>query len=226
MRTVTFSLLGALSLAGSPMNAADPQTENPYTKIFASIAAPDYPAKAAAEVKRGEPSKQVAVTALVVRAAVGLRPASAPAVVASISREVPDMASIAAYDAADVQPNQAIAIATAASAAAPTQAGKIVNHVCLIVPSEYRNIALAVAKVAPDAGREILNAVAETTPRLKPGIDIALAKRSGNFDLLTLAATLDWAQDTNRVARAGSPPFTPPGPVPLIPPGGLDYSRP
>ena len=98
MRTFATHTLTALLLAGLQVNAADLRTENPYNKVFANIAAPEYPAKAAAEVKQAGASKQASVTILVVRAALGLRPASAPAVAAAIAREVPEMALAAASD--------------------------------------------------------------------------------------------------------------------------------
>ena len=226
MKTFATLSLTALLLAGSQTNAADLRTENPYNKVFANIAAPEYPDKAAAEVKQADASKQASVTVLVVRAALGLRPASAPALAAAIAREVPEMAAMAAYTASAEQPRQAVAIATAAATAAPAQAGKIVSHICTVLPSQYHSIALAVAKVAPDSSREILNAIAESNPSLKASIDQSLASQPGNLDLASVAATLDRAENTNRLSSVGGPPYITPGPQPIIPPAGYDYSRP
>ena len=91
----------------------------------------------------------------VVKGAVGINPAAAPAIVGAIARAVPDMASVAAGAAAAEQPKQASAIAKAAAAAAPSKAGKIVTAVCRAVPNEYRNIAVAVSQVVPASGKEI-----------------------------------------------------------------------
>jgi hypothetical protein len=226
LRTLATLTLTVLLLAGLQVNAADLRTDNPYNKVFASIAAPEYPAKAAAEVKQADASKQASVTVLVVRAALGLHPASAPAVAAAIAREVPEMAAMAAYTASAEQPGQALAIATAAAAAAPAQAGKIVSHICTVLPSQYRSIALVVAKVAPDSGREILSAIAESNPSLKASIDQSLASQQGNLDLADVAAILDRAENTNRLSSVGGPPYVTPGPQPIIPPGGGNYSRP
>ena len=226
MKTFATVTLTALLLAGLRVNAADLLIETPYDNLFANIAAPEYPAKAAAEVKQAAASKQASVTVLVVRAALGLRPASAPAVVAAIAREVPEMAGVAAYTACAEEPRQALAIATAAAAAAPAQAGKIVSHICAVLPSQYRSIALAVAKVAPDSSRQILSAIAESNPRLKASIDQSLAGQQGNLDLAGVAATLDRAENTNRLSSVGGPPYITPGPQPIIPPGGFNYSRP
>ena len=226
MKTFATVTLTALLLAGLRVNAADLLIETPYDNLFANTAAPEYPAKAAAEVKQADASKQASVTVLVVRAALGLRPASAPAVVAAIAREVPEMAGMAAHTASSEQPGRALAIATAAAAAAPSQAGKIVSHICAVLPSQYRSIALAVAKVAPDSSRQILSAIAESNPRLKASIDQSLAGQQGNLDLAGVAATLDRAENTNRLSSVGGPPYITPGPQPIIPPGGFNYSRP
>jgi hypothetical protein len=226
MRTFATLTLTALLLTGLRVNAADLRTENPYNKVFADIAAPEYPDKAAAEIKQAEASKQASVTVLVVRAALGFRPASAPALAAAIAREVPEMAAIAAYTASAEQPRQAVAIAMAASVGAPAQAGKIVSHICTVLPSQYHSIALAVAKVAPESSREILNAIAESNPSLKASIDQSLASQPGNLDLASVAATLDRAENTNRLSSVGGLPYITPGPQQIIPPAGYNYSRP
>jgi hypothetical protein len=226
MRTFATLTLAALLLAGLRVNAADLLIETPYDSLFANIAAPEYPAKAGTEVKQADTSKQASVTVQVVRAALKLSPASAPAVVAAIAREVPEMAAMAAYSACAEQPRQALAIATAVATAAPAQAGKIVSHICAVLPSQYRSIGLAVAKVAPDYCREILNAIAESNPRLKASIDQSLATQQGNLDLADVAAILDRAENTNRLSSVGGPPYITPGPQPIIPPGGFNYSKP
>ena len=226
LRTFATLSLPALLLVGSPAHAADLRTDNPYNKVFADIAAPEYPDKAAAEVKQADASKQAAVTVLVIRAALGFRPASAPALAAAIAREVPEMAAIAAYTASAEQPRQAVAIAMAAAAGAPGQAGKIVSHICAVLPSQYRVIALAVAKVAPNSSREILNALAESNPSLKASIDQSLAGEPGNPDFASFAATLDRAENPNRLSSVGGLPYITPGPQPIIPPAGYNYSRP
>jgi hypothetical protein len=225
-KTLTWLSFAVFVLAASQANAADLRTQNPYNKVFAALAATEYPAEAAARVKQADVSKQASVTVLVIRAALGLSPASAPAVAAGIAREVPEMAAMAAYTAAAEQPKQAVAIATAVAAAAPAQAGKIVSHICTVLPSQYRIIALAVAKVAPDSSREILDAVAESNPALKASIDQSLAGQHGNLDLAAVAATLDRAENTNRLSGVGGQPYTTPGPQPIIPPGGYNYSKP
>lgn len=218
--------LPALLLVGSQAHAADRRTDNPYNKVFADMAAPEYPDKAAAEVKQADASKQASVTVLVVRAALGQRPASAPALAAAIAREVPEMAAMAAYAASAEQPRQAVAIATAVAAAAPAQAAKIVTHVCTVLPSQYHTIAVAVAKVAPNSSREILNAIGEANPSLKASIDQSLASQQGDLDFASVAATLDRAENTNHLSSVGGLPYITPGPQQIIPPAGYDYSRP
>ncbi len=223
----TFILAASVVLAGSHLIAAERRPENPYNKVFATLIAPDYPNKAAAEVKKADAGDKASVTALVVKSAVGLRPASAPAVAASIARENPELAPVAAYTAAIEQPKQASAIARATAAAAPAQAGKIVGRLCVAVPKDYKSIALAAAKAAPEYTRDILSAVAEANPDLKPGIDLALANQQGNFEFADFAVTLERAQNPDtRAPGVGRPPFTTSGPQPMIPPGGGNYSRP
>jgi hypothetical protein len=85
---------------------------------------------------------------------------------------------------------------------------------------------LAVAKVAPDSSREILIAIAESVPSLKASIDQSLASQQGNLELADVAATLDRAEDASHLSSVGGPPYVTPGPQPIIPPGGYNYSRP
>ena len=158
--------------------------------ILKKVPAPEMPAKAAAMIKAASKSEREATTIQVVKAAVTLNPASAPAIVGAIAREVPVSAPVAAATAAAQQPGQASAIAKAAAAAAPEQAGAIVFAVCRAVPNQYRNVAVAVSQVVPQSSKQILEAVAIAIPELKSSIEKALASYSGG---MTVASSLEKA---------------------------------
>jgi hypothetical protein len=115
----------------------------------------------------------------VVKAAVGLNPAAAAAIVGTIAQSTPEMASVAAATAVTLMPGQAIAIARAAAAAAPSEAGKIVEAVCRVVPNAYKGVANAVAGVVPGAGKAILAGISSAIPTLKDSINEILASYNG-----------------------------------------------
>jgi hypothetical protein len=172
---VTIVVAGALSVG-----AAEAPVLTPLQAILTHAPSAELPAKAAELIKDSPSRERAAVTVEVVRAAVGINPAAAPAIVGAIARAVPDEASIAAATAAEMLPRQAADIAKAASAAAPSKAGKIVAAVCRAAPKEYHGIALESAQAAPAASTEILRAVASVFPDLKPGIERALTGYVGN----------------------------------------------
>ena len=204
-RITSIALSVAFLVACTSLGKAAPKV-NPFTEVLAAVPAAELPAKAADLVLQAKPRHRQATTVNVVKAAVGINPAAAPAVVGAIARAVPGMASVAAGAAAAEQPKQASVIAKAAAAAAPSQAGKIVVAVCRAVPNEYRNIAIAVSQVAPGAGKEIVNAVAAALPDPKPYIEKALAGYGGN--VVSVADTLD--QAARSVPKAATPSATGP----------------
>jgi hypothetical protein len=168
------SLLGLGALSSSATDAP-----NPFHDALSKVTAPELAPKAAELIKNVKSRERVSTTIAVVKAAVGINPAAAPAIVGSIARSVPDAAAVAAATAAAEQPRQASAIAKAAAAAAPSKASKIVVAVCRAVPNEYMNIATGVAQVVPGSAREILAAVAIALPELKDSIEKVLAGYRG-----------------------------------------------
>ena len=151
--------------------------------------AAELPAKAAEMIKQTKASGREAMTIKVLKSALEINPAAAPAVVGAIARSVPDMAAVAAGTAAGQQPKQAGIIARAAATVAPGKAGKIVAAVCRAVPNDFRNIAIIVAQAVPGAGKEILEAVGLAIPDLKPFIAQAMAAAKGN--VTSVAEVLD-----------------------------------
>jgi hypothetical protein len=191
MKPIASVLLSVALLAVGDSFGKDAPQANSLNEVLAAVPAAELPAKAADVILHARSRERQATTVNVVKSAVGINPAAAPAIVGAISRAVPDMASVAASTAAGLQPKQAAAVAKAAAAAAPAKADKIVTAVCRAVPNEYRNIAAAVAQVVPGAGKEIVNAVAAALPGLKPAIDSTLAAYGGN--VVSVADTLDRA---------------------------------
>jgi hypothetical protein len=198
-KTTTFALSVAVLVASLSFAKGAP-IANPFTEVLASVPSAELPAKAADVVQHAKNRQRTDATADVVKAALGINPAAAPAVVSSIASAIPTMASIAAGVAATEQPKQAAAIAKAAAAAAPAQARKIVLAVCRAVPNAYRDVAIAVAQVVPTANKEILSGVAAAIPGLKPYIDQAMVGFAGNAPSVT--SVLDQAGKLAQAAPA------------------------
>ena len=194
MKRITAIVLSVGLLSACNSFAAETPTSNPFNKILTAVPAAELPAKAASLVSQAKPLDRQQTTINVVKSALRINPAAAPAIVGAIVRAVPEMASVAAGTAAAEQPKQATAIAKAAAAAAPVQAGAIVEAVCRAVPKEYQSIAIAVSQVAPKANKEIMNAVAAAVPSLKPAIERVVSGYNGNVlsvaDSLAQAATV------------------------------------
>ena len=194
-----------------------------FKKTLSSVPAAELPAKAAQLVKDAKPSNWEETTINVVKPAVGINPAAAPAIVGAIARAVVEMAPVAAGTAAGEQPKQACAIARAAAAAAPSQAGPIVLAVCKAAPNDYRCIALAVSQVAPGSRKDILRAVAYARPELESEIEKAL--ESSGVSGPSVVTTLDHSAASLSQTAVGRP-SAPPGPSVGLPPGGRNYAKP
>jgi hypothetical protein len=230
MKYIACTMLSVALLVGGNALAKDAPRANPFDKVLIAVPAAELPAKVADLVLQAKPRDQQATTVNVVKSAVGLNPAAAPAIVGAIARAVPAMASVAAGAAAAEQPKQASAIAKAATAAAPSQAGAIVKAVCRAVPNEYRNIAVAVSQAAPGSGTEILKGIESALPDLKPSIDRVLAGYGGN--VASVGGTLDQAAQVQPTTQpvtmptfpsAGTPQNVLVGFPPRGPSGGLPY---
>jgi hypothetical protein len=254
MKYITCILLSMALLVGGNSFAKDAPKANPFDKVLTAVPAAELPAKAADLVSQAKTRDRQSTTVNVVKAAVGINPAAAPAIVGAIARAVPEMASVAAGTAAAEQPKQASAIAKAAAAGAPTQAGAIVKAVCRAVPNEYRSIALGVSQAVPGANKEIVKAVESALPDLKPSIDTVLAGYGGNVG--SVALTLDQAAQVKPASSTSSltapaspsvlgggmargpavgPPYIPLTSTPVdvttgtsgeVPPGGRNYAAP
>ena len=178
-RILTLVMAASLGLAGS-LFGADPNLNALLQQALITVPPAEMPGKAAELVKGAKARERGTFMVNVVRVAVGLNPAGTPTIVSAIAKSVPDMASIAAGVAAELQPKQASDIARAAIAAAPGKVGKIVAAVCRAVPQDYKRVALAAAQIAPSAGKEILQALETAIPELKAGIEKAQAGSGNN----------------------------------------------
>ena len=175
------SFLAAIVLATAvKVSAGENNGANPFFASLSAATAAELPAKAAGLVSQADPKNLKQTTMDVVKVAVGLKPAAAPAIVESIAQSSPAMVVIAAATAVSLVPDQAAIIARAAAVAVPTKAGQIVEAICRVVPGAYQKVATAVAEVVPDAGREILTAVSTAIPTLKDSINTVLASYNGN----------------------------------------------
>jgi hypothetical protein len=197
MKKTSSLVLSVAFLVASIACAKDAPKANPFTEVLALTPGAELPAKAADVVQHAKSRERATVTADVVKAALGVNPAAAPAVVGAIASSVPTMASVAAGVAATEQPKQAAAIAKAAAAAAPSQVGNIVLPVCRAVPSDYRDTAVAASQAVPSANKAILRAVGAAFPDLKPYIEQTLVAHGGS--VASVATVLDEAA---KLARA------------------------
>src|SRR5262245_22879204 len=224
MRQIAIITLSVIGL--SAFNSLAKDASKSFKKILTSVPAAELPAKAAQLVKEAKPNAWEETTINVVKPAVDINPAAAPAIVGAIARAVVQMAPVAAGTAAGEQPKQACAIAKAAAAAAPSQAGPIVLAVCKAAPNDYRCIAIAVSQAAPGSRKDILRAVAYAQPELESEIEKALEGSGVNGP--SVVTTLDQATASLSKASARRPtPTAPPGPpIGLSPGGGRNYAKP
>lgn len=229
--------------------AGDTPAPNPFLTVLSTSTQAELPAKAADLVAQADAKQQSETTVNVVKAAVGLNPAAAPAIVGSIAQTTPMMAATAAGTAAGLVPGQAAVIARVAAAAAPAQAGKIVEAICRVLPGSYADVAEAVAEVVPGANKEILGGVSAAIPALKEPINKALvANKNATPTVNTvlnqvkatrLAGGIEAAAG-DPISGAGvnpivNPPYVPPPASPVnldpgsggqVPTGGRNYSQP
>ena len=215
------SLVMAVALVGTvKLQAGDTPAANPYFGKLSAVSPAELPAKSAELVSQADSKTRLQTTVDVVKAAVGLNPAAAPAIVGTIAKSTPEMASAAAATAVALVPNQAIAIARAAAAAAPSQAGKIVEAVCRVVPTVYKEVANTVAGVAPGAGKAILAGVSAAIPALQESIAKALTGNNGGTP--SVSVVLDQVSASISATPQPGPPYiaVPPNPPNLQPGNG------
>lgn len=208
---MTFAAALALATA---LNVRAGETSGSILGTLSTATTMELPDKAAEIVAQTDAKNLKQTTIDVVKAAVGLNPAAAAAIVGSIAQSSPDMAATAAATAVSLLPKQAVAIARAAAAAAPSQAGKIVQAVCRIAPDAYQEIADAVAEVAPGAGREILAGVAAGIPSLNGSITTVLAGYNGAVP--SVSKVLEQLPQTSALIALASPDSDAPALNPVV----------
>jgi len=177
MKTKIQNLLSAVAVSGALVSGQSVfanQTSD-FANALAGASVMEMPAKAADLVSKSSPADKQNASVAAVKAAVGLTPSAAPAVVSAIARENPAAAAAVAVASATLQHNQIKLITKAAVAAAPSQVAKIVAAMIKEFPKDYSAIAIAASGAAPSASREILAVLAEYVPSLQAGIQLALA---------------------------------------------------
>lgn len=241
----------AMIAMASALNAAaaDKTASSPYLGALSGVTSAELPAKAASLVSQSEAKGRTQATKDVVKAAIGLNPAAATAIVGTIAQTSPDMAATAAATAVSLLPDQAKEIARVAAAAAPTKAGEIVAAVCKLLPKQYKEIAKTVAEVAPGQGKEILTALSTAVPALQiplakvisgysannnPSVETVLSQVAPSLDVATTPTPITSDSPTVSPPTFG-PPYQPlpggnvnidPGTGTNVPTGGRDYASP
>ena len=104
----------------------------------------------------------------IVRHAVEVNRAAAPAIVGAAARVAPDLAAQFSAAAVTVEPKLAAGIARAAAAAAPSYAGEIAAAVVKIHPVLYAQVAYEIAYAVSNQDQQIVNGVVAGLPNLKP----------------------------------------------------------
>jgi hypothetical protein len=181
--------MAALLTAAIDATGGNSSAANIYLPVLSAATQAELPAKASELVSQATDKNRRQTTIDVVRAAVGLNPAAAPAIVGAIAQTSPEMAAVAAVTAIGLVPDQVVVIARAAAAAAPAKAGEIVKAICRVFPEQYQSVAEAVAQVVPTAAKEILAGVSEAIPALKGSINKVIAGYSG--DVPSVSSVLD-----------------------------------
>ncbi|HEX3988333.1 MAG TPA: hypothetical protein VHZ30_02805 [Verrucomicrobiae bacterium] len=159
--------------------AGDVPSVNQLTETLSSGPWAELPVRVVSVVRHAKAKDRKETTIAAIKAALGLNPAAASAIVGSVARSVPDMAAVAAEAAAGEQNKQAPEIALAAAAANHAAVADIVAGVCHAVPKQYESIAVAASMAAPDSGKEILLAVGKAEPDMKSPIDQVMADYNG-----------------------------------------------
>lgn len=220
MKTKVQNLFSILAVSGG-LVAAQPaiaSQSSDFAKALVGTSAVDMPAKAADLVSKSTPADRQNDAVAVVKAAVGLTPSGAPAIVAAVAHQNPAVAPAAAVAAATLQHSQLAMIAKSAVAAAPAQASKIVAALIKEFPKDYGLIAMVAGDAAPSAGQEILAVVAQYVPSLQTAIQAAVA--SGNYSPSSVLPTLSPTAQVVPVSTGESPSLsgpsfgTPSTPVP------------
>ena len=203
------------------VSAGDKTGASPALGVLSTVSSAELPAKAAELVAQADAKTLKQTTIDVVRSAVGLNPAAAPAIVGSVAKASPDMAATATATAVALVPNQVVLIARFAATAAPAKAGAIVEAICRVLPSDYKIAAQAVAEIVPGASREILAGIEAALPELKGAIDQALASYQGSLPSVNMVlAQVDPTDSSTGTIAAATPGASPAAPAsPVLPRG-------
>jgi hypothetical protein len=180
------------------LSAQETSKTETWKDILRTTPAPELPFLTAKWIKEANASQRKSLTVAVVEAAVAINPAAAALIVGTISREVPEMAPLAAATAAAKQPAQAEPICLAATGVAPAMAAHILEAVCDALPQQCATLAIAAAQVTPKAEKEILRS---------PALRARLAQQIQNYqrDAPSVALILEHARRAQTNAATATP---------------------
>jgi len=207
--TLSTGLLGAAAVAGSQ----SAQVSADILQQLHAVPSLEMPAKAVELVKAANPADRADMAARVVESAARLNEVATPAVVAAISRSMPEVAPMAAAAAAAVHPKLTPSIVYAASLAAPDQAGKITAGVCQVTPGIYDVVASYAVEAAPTHQDKILSSLTQTIPEATPAIEQARSEAKAKSTTTDLRSLLGRAKEIQLASYSSSP--APAGLAPL-----------
>ena len=167
-------IIMAMMLGVITIQASDNKDSSASFGALSKATQIELPAKAAELIVQSAPKNRQKITVDVVKSAVGLNPAAAPAIVASIAKASPVTAAVAAATAASLVPDQVLEIARVAAVAAPEKAGEIVAAVVRVCPKLYKEIATVVAAEVPSKSRDILVGLSSAIPMIQAPLNKVL----------------------------------------------------
>ena len=245
MKINTLRTVAAISVLFAVPALADDARVTAYQSQLRGVRVTHIASETAKLVVAEKSDVRAAAAADAVTAAISLRAPSAPLVVGSVAKALPETAAIAAATAVKLQPKMAGQFAKAAVSAAPSEIGSIVGAMCKAQPVSFYAIGVSASEGAPKASDKVLPAITAAVPALKPLVaraqaDFAAAKRTASLalvlkhteDLLaayardakeTPEAMLAKETDTTMATRLASSAVTGPPPVllpPFVPGGG------
>lgn len=169
MKVLPLIIAGVVAVAATTpaLNAASKKADDARTYL-STLRVAELPREVAKLIVNEKGNGRAERCVAIVRSAVELSRASAPAIVGAASRIAPDLAPEFSAAAATIEPKLAAGIARAAAAAAPNYAPEIAVAVIKAQPSQYTQVAYEVAYAVPAKDQQVVNAVVTGLPNLKP----------------------------------------------------------
>lgn len=197
-KILTLALMAGLGIS-LPVFSAN---STDIVRAMAGATALELPAKAADLVAKATARDKENVANAVIKAAMGVNPSAAIAIVGAVVQSSPGTAPVVAVTAATLQHKRLEQIVKAAVHAAPSEAGKVVAALIKEFPQDYGTIAIAASEGAPTSGVEILAAVADYVPALQSAIKGSTNSYAANNGNVPVQAIL--MQSYNQALTSGA----------------------